>query len=292
MRGFAASGGGSRGQFHVGVLDYLLGEQAVDYQAFAGVSVGALVCAFLAQYPSGQEGVALYDLKAMFSSVTTEDIWKRWFPFGKLHGLWKSSLLDSSPLQQLVRQRLDPDKLHTSGKELFVGAVSLASGRYTQFSHRYEHIVDAVLASASYPAFFKPVQVSKLGLFTDGGVRQVTPIKALIDAGCTRIDVSICHPKNARESFADRPTSVDVALRALELMGDEIIWADVARALMYNELVRLGGAPGKRYVDIRVIYPTRVLNKDPLHFSPQEAKVIQQAGYLAAKTLFQQEKAK
>ena len=44
-RGIAFSGGGSRGQFHVGVAKKLLGEDATHYDCIAGVSVGALVAA-------------------------------------------------------------------------------------------------------------------------------------------------------------------------------------------------------------------------------------------------------
>lgn len=288
MIGFAASGGGSRGQWHVGVLQHLMGDLQTDYAAYAGVSVGSLVCAFLAQYPSGQEVQASKDLTELFTGVTNKDIWKRWWPFGRLHGLWTSSLLNSTPLQHLVRDRLDMEKVRSSGKELYSGAVSLKNGLYKVFDQDHPSLVEAILASASYPAFFKPVEIPGLGYFTDGGVRQVTPIKALINAGCTRIDVSLCHPNRSYSTFAEEPTAVDVALRALELMSDEIIWADVARALMYNEIVRLGGAPDKRYVDIRVINPEFVLNSDPLHFDPEEAKAIQAKGYLAAKRVMEE----
>lgn len=279
MRGFAASGGGSKGQWHVGVLQRLMGDLETVYDAYAGVSVGAQVAGFLGMYPTGAEKEAVRDLAALFTPIRNKDIWKRWFPFGKL-SIWKSSALNSSPVERLVREKFDQDRLRRSGKKVRVGAVSLDTLEYRVFDETYADFAGAILASASYPAFFRPVLTAGQ-LWTDGGVRHVTPIKALIDLGCDEIDVSICHPPKAMVPFERDPEWPDVALRAIGAMNEQILWEDLRRAMMINRLIELGDPEmsDKRVIKFRVFHPEVLLNGDSLHFDPEEAERIQQMAY-------------
>jgi predicted acylesterase/phospholipase RssA len=285
MRGFAASGGGAKGQWHVGVVGRLMGDLKTDYDAYAGVSVGALVSAFLGQFKSGEEREASDALTKLFSGIENDHIWKRWFPLGKL-SIWKSSALNSSPIEKLVRSSLDVKRVRASGKRVRVGAVALESMEYKVFGEDFQDLASAVLASASYPAFFRPVSIAGK-LWTDGGVRHVTPIKALIDLGCDEIDVSICHPPKSVIPFEKDPEWPDVALRALEIMSDQLIWADLAEAKHINCRIQLGdkSLAGKRQVAFRVFYPDKVLLSDPLNFRPKDAELIQQLAYIMATSI-------
>jgi len=282
MRGFAASGGGAKGQWHVGIIERLMGDLETLYDAYAGVSVGALVAAFLGQFKTGEEREASDALTMLFSGIETKHVWKRWFPFGKL-SLWKPSALNSSPIEKLVRRLLDIERVRASGKQVRVGAVALESMEYRIFDQHCPEFVSAVLASASYPAFFRPIPMAGQH-WTDGGVRHVTPIKALIDLGCDAIDVSICHPPKARIPFEKKPEWPDVALRALEIMSDQLIWADLAEAKHINRRIQLGDPDmaGKRRIEFRVFYPEQVLLSDSLEFRPEDADRIQHMAYAAA----------
>jgi len=285
MKGFAASGGGAKGQWHVGVIERLMGDQETNYDAYAGVSVGALVSAFLGQFKSGEERRASHALTQMFSEIENDQIWKRWFPFGKL-SIWKSSALNSSPIEKLVRSSLDVELVRASGKRVRVGAVALESMEYKIFSEDFPEFSSAVLASASYPAFFRPISIAGK-LWTDGGVRHVTPIKSLIDLGCDEIDISICHPPKGVIPFERDPEWPDVALRALEIMSDQLIWADLAEAKHINRRLQLGdpSLSGKKHIAFRVFHPDRVLLSDPLDFRPKDAEQIQLLGYNMATSI-------
>lgn len=280
MRGLALSGGGSKGQFHVGVVGHLLGDLRTVYDAYAGVSVGALVGSFLAQYKTGEEGQAAQDLRDLFTPIENSDIWKSWCLFGKA-SVWKSSALNSHPLQHLVKKALDEEKVRASGKRLRVGAVSLDTTAYQIFDETYSPLVEAVLASASFPAFFEPIQTDGQ-LWTDGGVRVVTPIKTLIGLGCDEIDVSICHPPEPTAKFKRDPDWPDVALRSLDVMCSQLTWVDVKYAQLLNRLLEHEEIEGKRKVEIRVIHADHDLNDDSLHFDPKEAVEMQKEGYRAA----------
>lgn len=278
MRALVLSGGGSRGQYHVGAIKCLLGELGTQYDILCGVSVGALVAAFLAQYKHGDEGRAAAELAQLFSSIEDDDIWKRWFPFGKLHGLWRQSFLNSLPLQKLVRGRLSHDAIRHSGKKLRVGAVSLSSGQYMIFDETHVPLADAVLASSSFPAMLAPLRI-RGEWWTDGGVRCVTPIQAAIEAGADEIDIVMTTPPNSTPEFDPDPSAVDIAFRSIDVMSDEIVAKDLKVATLYNVLVSAGLAPGKRRVVFRVVRPGGILNADPLKFDPKEAAELQLIGY-------------
>jgi len=102
-RALVLSGGGSKGAFEAGVLQRLMGEEQRDYDLLCGTSVGAINAAYLAQTPLGQPREAAAKLRALWDTVTTEKIHRRWFPFGNVAALWKTSVYDSEPLHSWIR---------------------------------------------------------------------------------------------------------------------------------------------------------------------------------------------
>jgi len=101
------SGGGSKGAFEVGVLQRLMGDEQLDYDLLCGTSVGAINAAYLAQTPLGQPREAAMKLRALWDTVSTEKVHKRWFPFGNAQAFFKTSVYDSEPLHQWIRAGLD-----------------------------------------------------------------------------------------------------------------------------------------------------------------------------------------
>ena len=103
MRALVLSGGGSKGAYQVGALKYILGECNIKYDAFCGVSVGALNCAFLSMFKFNEEKESINLLLDIWNNLDSSKIYKRWYPFGRWHALWKKSFFDSSPLYKLVK---------------------------------------------------------------------------------------------------------------------------------------------------------------------------------------------
>lgn len=278
MKALVISGGGSKGQYAVGACRHLLQDLRMDFEVYAGVSVGALIASFLSQYRSGDESRAYEDLAKMFSPIKNGDIWKRWFPFGKLEALWKPSLYNSAPLEALVRRELDAALVRSSGKELRVGAVSLETGKYQVFDQMAMPLAEIVLASASMPFAYKPVRFAGQW-WSDGGIKTVTPLKAAIDAGATDIVVIMLSPENPTGEFDPDPNAVEVGLRAINLMSDEIVDKDLKLAQLYNGLVTAGVREDKVAVQLTIIRPARRLNEDSNNFDPAEAQELQYQGY-------------
>lgn len=284
MRILVLSGGGSKGAYQVGALKYILGEQNVTYDAFCGVSVGAINCAFLSMFKFGEELESIKVLSDLWDKLDTPKIYKRWFPFGRWHAVWKKSFYDSSPLGSLLRQYIDLDKIRSSGKPVNVGTVSLSSGKYTIFDQTSDHFIDAVIASASFPGMLTPVKF--LGqLWTDGGVKEISPIKKAVDLGADIIDVIITSPQTRVKRFIENPTTVDVLKRSLDLSTDKIMANDIEKVELHNKLA-LAGVTDKRYVKINILRPDYNLTEDLLDFSPAKIKEMMEKGYQDAKSRY------
>jgi len=283
-RGLVLSGGGAKGAWQVGALQRLV-EGDAAYGVVTGTSVGALNAAALAQYRVGEEAKAVAGLRALWLGIRgNRSIYKRWW-WGLLGRLpvvlpsWlggKTSMYSTDPLWNLIVKNLDPIAVLASGRELRVGAVDLITGS----SHQWDQgdvfeLRHAVLASAAVPVAFPPVPIG-YGLYTDDGVREVTPVESAILAGATEIDVLMCSPSTPEPS---RPrTGVDVGIRSLEAAIFEIEYWDLKVVELYNRLAKTGSAPDKAEIKVRVLRPKSSLG-DPLDFSPSSIRTNMKRGY-------------
>lgn len=285
MRALVLSGGGSKGAYQLGVLKRWLLEEGRDYEILAGISVGALNTSVLCQAPLGDPHLAYQKLESLWDRVENRRVRKLWF-LGYLAALWKPSLYDSSPLEKWVRTELDVKAVQASGRQLRVGAVNWDTGDYQAVTQNTLNLPDWVLASASFPGFFKPIQISGFE-WTDGGVKNVTPLGDAIRAGATEIDVimtgnpykpNLWHPERKVLGFRLKGRSVLWrALRAVDLALDEIVLGDLKEAGLKNDLAKLGG-PYKN-VKIRTLWPSRSLGTQPLDFNPENIRRMREIGY-------------
>jgi len=282
MRALVLSGGGARGAYQAGALKYLIGDLGLRYDILCGISVGALNCGFLSMFSKEKETDGLAELVNIWETISTEKVHKRWFPFGRLHCLWEKSLYNSKPLMDLVRSRLDLNIVRNSGKMVGVGAVSLSTGKFRMFTQNDDSFVDGVLASSSFPAFLTPIEIDG-ELWSDGGIKEVTPLQQAIDFGATEIDVIMCSPLKPSEAYNENDNTIDVAMRSIGVMNDEIMVNDIKMALMYNKLVSLGAAGDKRIINIKLIYPDSGLNIDSLVFDHDKIMNLINQGYEEAK---------
>lgn len=292
MRALVLSSGGSRGQYHLGALQYLYKEKAVSHQIFSGTSIGAIFSTYLAQYPTGQESFAIDRLTDLFSNIHTDQIYKSWKPFGAITGLFrKKSFYDSTPLRNLINTHIDRFKILDARKKVRVGVTLLSANKDTAESTNYKvyteycaNLKDAVAASSAFSPFLAPIVLDE-GLAVDGGVQQVTPIKAALDAGATEIDVVICYPTQLLCLNASSLNALELGSHVIDLMLNRLTWIDVERTRFINELVRTGQSSKYTYVTLNVIHPKTDLGVQSLKFDTTNAKRLQKMGWADAKLL-------
>ncbi len=282
LRGLVLSGGGSRGAYQVGVLRRLMVDLGRDYDVVCGISVGALNAATLCQAPLNAPDSAYAKLSELWDQVGPRKVWKHRFLW-YLASLWSPSVYDSSPLQRWVSEAVDVDAIRTSKRKLRVGAVSWRTAEHRIVDETSSDLHKWVLASSSFPAFFKPVEIEG-EQWTDGGVRSVTPLGAAIRAGATDIDVIMTsNPDDGAAWVPKGRSALWRALRAIEMALDEVTRGDLKEAGLKNDLARLGAT--YKDVKIRLIQPSRPLEYDSLDFGQEGIKRMRAFGYEDAQQL-------
>jgi len=271
LKALVLSGGGSKGAYQAGILHQWMGSGCKNYDIFSGVSVGAINATHLAMYKKQDSARSAFDLVRFWSQLTNKDVKKDWKPFGKIHAIWKKSVYNTSPLENFLRDRISARRVRRSGNKLFIGAVSLTTGKYKVFDESHNDLTMAVLASSAFPLMLSPIKIGNQW-WTDGGVRNITPLKSAIDAGATEIDVIMTSPEGMDIDFDDKSCALDVGMNAISIMTDEIMENDIKIARMITDLVDAGMISDKRSIQINVIRPNVHLTDNSLDFSPYKIK--------------------
>jgi len=280
MKAIVLSGGGANGAYQAGALKYILGMLGVQPDIVCGTSVGAINASFLAQFKKGEEIRASVELVNLWKGINTAHIYKKWY-----HGLlwylpvlWKESVYNTAPIQKLLRENLDPQKIAESGKQLRVVGVSFTTGECRRWGETDPLLVEGVLASSSFPIFFQPVMVDGIP-YTDGGLRDITPLNAAIELGATEVYIVTCQPPAT--SFKPKPglKVLDQIPRALSIMTNEISRNDLRKTQLINELCKAGKAPeGKKEIKLHLVQDQRSLG-DSLDFSPEKNRALIDLGF-------------
>lgn len=285
MLAIVLSGGGANGAYEVGALRYIISQSSP--QIYCGVSVGAINAAYMAQGSVGTESTSILMLEDLWKSLNDKAIYRKWY-----HGLlwylpafWKGSVYDTEPVRKLISNHLNAKALRSSGKKLRVIGVSLNNGECKMWTERDEDIVAGVQASSSYPIFFAPVSVGG-SVYSDGGLRNITPLRAAIELGATKIIVVTCQPHMIVASNKKSFSTLEQIVRTMDIMCSEINRDDLRAARLHNELAlvkeRHGEKHSKRYVDIRVVQPPTSLG-DSLDFSRDKNITLMNNGFADAK---------
>lgn len=195
------SGGGGRGAYHVGVLEYLE-EAGWRPDVILGSSVGAVNAAALGS------GVSVRGLKSRWTDLVTADVQRMRVDDVLLDNVirrrdhifdlwpWPETLLGESDKWR-GRPWFRPDVLNSPGApyEVCVTAVNTNTTCLEFFSNRdpgglrLEH----VLASFSIPLWYGPTDIDGVP-YWDGGTMANTPFRKALELGGTEIVVATMVP--------------------------------------------------------------------------------------------------
>ena len=161
--GLALSGGGARGLAHIGALKVLEREN-VPVDCLSGASMGGIIAATYAA------GLSAADLEAEALRLTRPRHLLKLLDWSiPRHGLLTGSGVRSF-LAEKLGEKLTFEDL---SKPLGLTAVDLVSG--AELVLREGPVVDAVRATAGFPAVFEPVKMGDYRL-VDGGVLNNIPV--------------------------------------------------------------------------------------------------------------------
>lgn len=283
------SGGGSNGDYEVGVVEGLAA-RGFSFDIIVGTSIGAWNGAWLAQYPASEFQEAASNLRRKWLTTLTDSstsIWVerwRWLPrpLRYLSALFNPSIGKNDPARVILAQEVDFDKINNSGVSLSVNAVDLRTGAHEVYATPYLH-PSHVMGSSSYPFAMQPEVIGD-SFCTDGGLINMAMLGQAIKMGADRIVVvSTRDPRSLPpmpELGPDSPLVPDLAGRMLQIMVMHMLFNDIEQCRKINNWIAKGylNHPQLKHVDLDVIYSSDLL-ADPLVFTREKAEAQMALGF-------------
>ncbi len=283
-RALVLSGGGGRGSYQAGVWAWLE-EQGWKPDLVSGSSVGAINGAAIAS------GMSAAQLKELWYSIDGGQVFhrRRWRNFvhwvKRLFGYAQgfAPLADTSPLRELLTQKLDMAAVRASETELVVTAVHILDAAVRYFQGRRIGI-EHIMASSAIPVIF-PWQEIDGEAYWDGGLAVNTPLLPAIQRRAREVVVVLFVP--IAQGLSELPAT---RRRAMEWIFEVATLAS-AESLVSLLLTLQGEAPlGEARPEGRPIMlgQTRLLPVSPakplglhslLHFEPKQTELLFEAGY-------------
>lgn len=284
------SGGGQNGAFGAGfLLGWRESGRRPQFDFVAGVSTGALLATHTLLGTPEDDA----KLEAMYTTITSDDIYRSRGLFGLLFGA--DSLMDTEPLKELIAKYVTEETIARvaaaadDGRYLFVGTTNIDYAQTWLWNMsliakagELELYREVLRASASFPIMFPPVEIDG-HLFVDGAARSNLVVPGT--TGSKRPEPPPFGPGNfylidngklTHPPAALRRALGDVAATTIGVMMDTSMQAALTRS--YFGI----GFLGYRFHMAGIPHAIDV-GKDPLAFDPEEMRAAFDAGRALAK---------
>ena len=318
--GLLLTGGGARAAYQVGVLEAIAdlrlacGAPAAPnpFSIITGTSAGAINAAALAcgaddfdaavrRIVSVWHGFHAYQVyqSDVFSVMRSGARWLSLLSIGWLIAKWRRvkprSLLDNTPLAQLLREMVPLERLPGLIEQghlgaLAVSASSYSSGHHVTFFQGHDRLqpwvrsqrlavcqpitLEHLLASSAIPFLFPAVSLPINGgseYFGDGSMRQTAPVAPPIHLGADRILVvgagRMHEPRGSVQKMRDQnyPSLAQIAGHAMSSIFLDALAVDVERIRRINQTLNLVPAEARqastlRPIDLLLIAPSERLD--------------------------------
>ena len=307
--GLILTGGGARAAYQVGVLkaiaEMLPRRTQNPFPVICGTSAGAFNAVTLAVYAQSFRLGVQY-LEKMWKNFEAHDIYRadplgvfnnsiRWLSglllnVAGINKLNRVSLLDSSPLAELLDSVLRSDKIQENIDVGVLHALSIsASGYSTGHSVNFFQSVQGVqpwqrarrlgvstyieakhiLASSAIPFIFPAVLINR-EYFGDGSMRQIAPISPALHLGAVRVLVigtgqtEVQQPERTRVD--DYPSLARIAGHAMDSIFLDSLEVDMERLKRINRTISLVSDEVRQHmnlqhIDVLLISPSQSIEK-------------------------------
>ena len=308
--GLVLTGGGARAAYQVGVLkaiaEFLPRHAHNPFPIICGTSAGALNAAALAvNAQSFRKGVRYLDniwrhfhanqvyRTDVVGVFNNSMLWLSGLLLGSLGFRMprQISLLDSSPLLELLEEVLPCEKIQESIDAgllfaLSVTASGYGSGQSVTFYQGVKDImpwkrarrvgmptqikIEHLLASSAIPFIFPAVLINR-EYFGDGSMRQIAPLSSALHLGATRVlVVGVNHDDDydpsKREQNGGYPSLAQIAGHALNSIFLDSMEVDLERVWQINQLVTtmpeaMRDKLNLKQIDVLSIEPSQSIEK-------------------------------
>ena len=301
--GLILTGGGARAAYQVGVLaeiaDILVGASwnpaTNPFGIICGTSAGAINATALA-CRADHFGDSMANILRVWENFEAAQVYRadslgvirsgaRWlslWSFGWLLNKWRksppNSLLDNSPLDELLTRMLDLTRLDAAFQNGSLHALAVTASSYSAGQHLtfYQTLADIepwvrsqrlaqrdfisvphLMASSAIPFMFPAVPLNWGGQMEycgDGSMRQLAPISPAIHLGAKKILIvgagRLAEPPSVRTEAARYPSLAQIAGHALSSIFLDSLAVDIERLERINKTLS--------------VLPPELLDKTPL----------------------------
>ena len=320
--GLILTGGGARAAYQVGFLRavaHMLPRGAPNpFTIICGTSAGAINAAALASNATDFHR-AVRQMLLIWKYFHVDQVYRsdvlgvfgtgmRWVLAMLMGGLGKnnpSSLLDNTPLSQLLRERLDLGGIRRSIDAGALYALSItvsgyASGQSVSFFQSVPGLagwqrarrigipeiidIEHLLASSALPFIFPAVPLRR-EFFGDGSMRQIAPISPALHLGADRVVVigvsRQMQSSPARVRMASYPSLAQIAGHALNSIFLDGLEVDIERLQRINNTIKLIPPEARskhnmqlREVDVLVISPSEEIDRIAANYAHELPRSI------------------
>ena len=281
-------GAGARGAYQVGVLkavaELLPADAPCPFSVLSGTSAGAINAAVLASR-AGSFVTAVSEMEQVWSGFSADQVYRsdvlamlkaslHWFATIVLGGLGKHnpiSLLDSSPLEELLHKHIRFPRIDRAIRRGQIEALAVTASAYTSSRsvtfyqchgdapswRRTRRIgrptmirVEHLMASAAVPFIFPAIRIGT-EYYGDGSMRHRAPLSAAIHLGADRllvVSVRDEHP-DPEPPPGDEPGAPSLAHLAgymLDSLFMDGLYGDLERITRINMILEQLGTGGLR----------------------------------------------
>ena len=301
------AGGSVKGAFQAGVIKAVF-ETGFVPDAIYGVSAGSMNAAFLID----QFGQSALGEKPIDCVTAANDLIQFWLEniyepscLARRRGTYElglsairrnfEGLLDTTPLKEIVHNNLFVHHMRASPIKLRVGAVDIINGGIVYADPTFDHFLDYIMASSAIPILMPVVKIGEHAkmAFLDGGLRDVAPIRKVINDGAEEVICIACHNQNMEAGYFSYGNLLALVDRIMDIavnesLNSDLDWAELHN-LVYHEKVETETFKpnrGKRKIKLTIIRPEMPLNIDIQNFDRGDIERIIDIGYQKGRELF------
>jgi len=299
------AGGSIKGAFQAGAFQALI-ENGYRPDFIYGVSVGSLNGAFICNEAGKQDIDSVENLDWNLIAQNLTSFWARNIAqpadiavrtkdvslfahilFERFHGL-----LNTTPIQNLIKKTIEVHNLKKSPIGFQAGAVNIDNGQITYVDSTHKDFIDYLLASSAIPIIMPVVNIGgdKTKQFVDGALRDVAPLRRAIENGAEEIVCILCHPENfeggdfnSRNILQLSERIMDIAVN--EIMSNDIEWVLFLRNLVSDKEFKKSSKTFASYKKIKltIIRPQSAINLNLQKFNSLDIRNLMDLGYQSGK---------
>jgi len=269
------SGGSIKGAFQAGAIQQVLNE-GFEPDIIHGISVGSLNGSFLVNetgkrnnnYNWKDIGNILVEFWQNNINQSSDLVKKKGFIklakellFNRFDGI-----ISNEPLQKLVHRILSIENLRKSKIDFTVGAVDMVTGKLKSFEQSNPSLIDGVIASTTIPVMMPIFHIGGIPYY-DGGLRDVAPLKSVIEKGVEEIVIILCQSEELTEKNFNTGKLMHLISRIMDIVVNETVNNDIARMQDINcqvpknsDIIKRGVHSGKKRIKFKIIRPDKELS--------------------------------